>query len=204
MSVVGTSIVGGHLGLNFQVVGVDAVERALAQYPGKIAQIEKRAILTLQRRLPVEARRDIQAEYNIKAGRIRKDLGAYLLKDGVRVIGYFRGIGLLSFGARQTRTGVTASVFRGKRTLREGAFIARLLNGNEQVVRREGAPRVMTKGRYVGKRRQPLVVEYGPTAAQMLRKGRRPEHLLDYARGLLGKEIDRQLKSLSGKSGATA
>ena len=204
MSVVGSSsIVGGRLGLNFQIVGVDAVERALAGYPQKIAQIEKRAILTLQRRLPVQARRDIQAEYNISAGRLNKSLGARLLANGVRLTGYFRGIGLLNFGARQTRAGVTAAVFRGKRSLRESAFIARMLNGNPQVVHREGEPRVMTKGRYVGKRRQPLVVDYGPTAAQMLRKGRRPERLLDYSRGLLGAEIDRQLKSLASKSGAT-
>jgi hypothetical protein len=141
----------------------------------------------------VQARRDIQAEYAIAAGRLNKDLGVGNIAGGLRLTGYFRGIGLRNFAARQTRPGVTAAVFRGKRTLREGTFMAPLLGGGVQVVRREGEPRLMTKGRYAGKKRQPLVVEYGPSAAQMLRKGRRPERLVDFARGVLASEVDRQL-----------
>jgi hypothetical protein len=53
----------------------------------------------------------------------------------------------------------------------------------------------MTKGRYEGKRRQPLVTHYGATVAQMLAKGRRPERLADFAAGVLGDEIDRLLTS---------
>jgi hypothetical protein len=71
-------------------------------------------------------------------------------------------------------------------------------------VRREGEPRLMTKGRYAGKKRQPLVVEYGPSVAQMLRKGRRPERLVDFARGLLANEVDRQLASLARAQVAAA
>lgn len=202
MSVVGTSVVGG---LSLTLTGLPDVEKAFADYPRKIALVEKRVILTLLRRLPVQARRDIQAEYNISVKRIREDLGASLLASGVRLTGHFRGTGLLNFGAKQRRKGVTATVYRGgKRTLREGAFIATLLNGNPQVVKREGEPRVMTKGRYVGKRRQPIVVQYGPTAAQMLRKGRRPERLLDFSRGVVRAEVERQLKSLAAKAGAGA
>jgi hypothetical protein len=39
--------------------------------------------------------------------------------------------------------------------------------------------------------------------AQMLRKGRRPERLVDFARGVLGSEVDRQLAALARKSAAT-
>lgn len=193
MSVVGTSVVGGRLGLNLTITGLPDVEAALADYPRKIATVEKRAILTLQRRLPVQARRDIQAEYNISASRVRKDLGARVLGQGIRLTGYFRGIGLLNYGARQTDAGVTAAVFRGgARSLREGAFIATLRNGNRQVMKRKG------------KARLPIETQYGPTAAQMLRKGRRPERLLDFARGVLRAEVDRQLERLAAKAGTGA
>jgi hypothetical protein len=63
-------------------------------------------------------------------------------------------------------------------------------------VRREGEKRRMTRGNYVGQLRQPLVIEYGPSVAQMLRKGRRPERLVEFARGVLRSEVERQLTSL--------
>lgn len=200
MSVVGTSVVGGKLGLNMSVTGVLDATREMTAYASRLPTIQKRAILSLRRKLPVQARRDIQAEYAISASRIRSDLGTSLLPDGIRLTGHFRGIGLRNYGARQTSGGVSASILRGKRTLRPGAFMAKLLSGNVQAVHREGEKRVMKSGRYVGKKRQPLVVEYGPTAAQMLRKGRRPERLLEFSRGVLRSEIDRQLKSLASKS----
>lgn len=187
-------------GLNFKIEGALEASRELGVMARKLPMVQKRAIATLRRRLPVQARRDIQSEYNISAARLRKDLGTTLLADGIRVTGHFRGIGLRNFGARQTRQGVTSTVLRGRRSLDPGAFIARLLGGGEQAVERGGEKRVMTKGRYAGKRRQPLYVLYGATAAQMLRKGRRPERLVDFARGLLRGEIDRQLAALTGKA----
>lgn len=190
-------------GLNFKLEGVLETSRELGVLARKLPTIQKRSIATLRRRLPVQARRDIQQEYNIGAARLRKDLGTSFLADGVRITGRFRGIGLRSFGGRQTRQGVTSQVLRGKRSLDPGAFIARLLGGGEQAVERGGEKRVMTKGRYVGKRRQPLYVLYGATAAQMLRKGRRPERLVDYARGLLRGEVDRQLQALARKQTTT-
>jgi hypothetical protein len=121
----------------------------------------------------------------------------------VRLVGRFRGIGLRNFAARQTRRGVTAAVLRGKRSLREHAFLGVGVNRNAQVFRREGPKRVMQQGRYAGKQRQPLVAEYGATAAQMLAKGRRPERLIDYARGVLAAESDRLLR-LAAASTPTA
>lgn len=200
MSGPSTTIAGGKIGLNFRLDGVLETSRELGALARRLPTIQKRAIGTLRRRLPVQARRDIQAEYNIGAARLRKDLGTSILADGLRITGYFRGIGLRNFGARQTGAGVTAAVFRGARSLRAGAFLAPMLGGGVQAVRREGEKRLMTKGRYFGKRRQPLLLEYGPSAAQMLRKGRRPERLVDFARGLLRGEVDRQLTALARSS----
>ena len=99
---------------------------------------------------------------------------------------------------------MSSQILRGKRSLDEGAFMAPLLGGGVQAVERGGEKRVMTRGRYQGKKRQPLYVLYGATAAQMLRKGRRPDRLMDYARGLLRGEVDRQLDSLKRRSDAGA
>lgn len=187
-------------GLTFTLTGVLETSRELGTMARKLPTIQKRAIGTLRRRLPVQARRDIQAEYNISAARLRKDLGTTFLADGLRITGKFRGIGLRNFGARQTRAGVTATILRGRRSLDPGAFLAPLLGGGTHAVERDPDKRVMTKGRYVGKMRHPLSVLYGATAAQMLRKGRRPERLMDYARGVLRGEVDRQLTALARKS----
>lgn len=183
------------LGVNFEVQDALAVSRNLGLITRDVGQAQKRAIGTLRRRLPVQARRDIQAEYNIKAGRVNKDLSAFVAGDGIRLRGYFRGIGLRNFGARQTKKGVTSAIFRGRRSLDPGTFMAPLLGGGLHAAERHGAKRVMTKGRYKGKRRQPIETLYGPTLAQMLRKGRRPERLADFARGVLRAEMGRLLQA---------
>ncbi|MBX3713028.1 MAG: hypothetical protein KF800_13795 [Lysobacter sp.] len=183
--------------LHADLDGILSASRNLGAMCALLPTLRSRAIGTLGRRWPVQARRDIQAEYRIGARRLSQDLQARPSEGGVRLIGRFRGIGLRNFGARQTRRGVTATVFRGKRSLRDHAFIGVGVNRNAQVFRREGAKREMKQGRYAGKQRQPLVAEYGATAAQMLAKGRRPERLIDYARGVLDAESRRLMTSAS-------
>lgn len=172
-------------GGTFEVQGALQVARNLGALADRLPWIQRRAIQTLRRRLPVEARRDIQREYNLGAQRINKDLTARVLADGVRLVGRWRGIGLVNFGARPVKQGVTAAILLGRRTLFPHAFKATLLSGNVQVVSRVNPKREMKRGRYKGKRRQPLAVEYGATVAQMLGKARRPERLAEFARGVL-------------------
>jgi hypothetical protein len=192
-------------GVHFDLNGALAVSRNLQLLDAQLGKFEKRALGTLQRRLSTETRRDIQREYQIAAGRLSKNLRVVATTSGTSITGYFRGIGLRNFGGRQTRAGVTAAIFRGKRTLRAGAFLAPLLGGGVQAVKREGEKRVMTRGRYVGKMRQPLVAQYGPTAAQMLRKEGRPARLAEFARGVLGGEMTRQVElALKARSDAAA
>jgi hypothetical protein len=181
----------GQSSLHVDLNGYLAAARNFGALSSRLSTLHSRAIGTLQRRLPVQARRDIQAEYQIGARRIAQDLQGRPTEDGVRLVGRFRGIGLRNFGAGQTRRGVTAAVFRGRRSLREHAFLGVGANRNAQVFRREGPKREMKQGRYAGRRRQPLVAEYGATAAQMLAKGRRPERLIDYSRGVIAAEFAR-------------
>lgn len=188
----------------FELQGALRASRNLGAISGRLPYIQDRAIGTLRRRLPVIARRDIQQEYSIKAARVRQDLSSREIAGGIRLTGHWRGIGLSNFGARQTRKGVSAAALRGRRTLREHAFMATLLGGGRHAVHREGPKRPMTKGRYIGKRRQPLVVEYGPTLSQMLRKGRRPERLVEAARGVLAAEMQRLTESELRRYGVTS
>lgn len=185
---------GGAFALHADLDGLLSASRNLSVLSSRLPTLHTRALGTLRRRLPVQARRDIQAEYQLGARRLAQDLDARTTDEGVRLVGRFRGIGLRNFAARPTSRGVTAAIFRGRRNLREHAFIRHGLGSNEQVFRREGPKRVMRQGRYAGKQRQPLVAEYGATAAQMLAKGRRPERLVDYARGVLASEADRLLR----------
>lgn len=196
-------------GVNFELQGALEVSRMLGTLARQLPQIQRRAIGTLRRRIYTQARRDIQAEYNIKAGRVAKDLRTDVRSDRVSVTGYFRGIGLRNFGARQTAAGVSYSVFLGKRNFRQSAFLVGLFRGkseggNAHVARRGSPKRIMTAGRYKGRLRDPLVTQYGPTVAQMLRKGRRPERLADFARGVLRDEIERLLAVAANKQAASA
>lgn len=171
-----TSVVGG---VQFDMRAALAGSRNLLAVSAALDQVERRALGTLRRRLPVEARRDIQQQYALPAGRINQDLKVRDTATGLRLVGVFRGIGLMNYGARQTKQGVSYAIFKGQRRVERGAFLARLRNGNTQAVKR------------VGKARLPIQTLYGPTAAQMLRKEGRPERLADFAFGLLGAEMDR-------------
>lgn len=183
------------IGASFDVSQFLAARRNLGILANRLPMFQQRAIGTLQRKLPVEARRDIQREYSLSARRISKDLGVRVRGPEFTLTGYFRGIGLRNFQARQTAAGVTSAVFLGQvRSLRRSAFLATLLPSNPHVAKRIGEKRKMRKGNYIGEMRQHLQTQYGPTVAQMLRKGRRPERLADFARGVLADEIERQIE----------
>ncbi len=184
---------------NVELTGaIDAMQQ-LHQIPARILQAQKRAIGTVQRKLPTEAKRDIGAEYNLLAGRIADGLSARNTAEGIALIGRSRGINAIQFGATWTRVSkggvlatssrspVTRIKFGGKlrglskdgavfaikrgqaRTERAGSFIARGKNGALLVFERQG------------KARLPLQGVYGPSVGQMLKHGRRPERLVDFA-----------------------
>lgn len=190
---------GNRAGMTFDLDGALETSRNFALLVRFLPQSAARALSTMRRRIGPEARRDIQRQYRISAGRVNQGLRVSQSASGLRITGAFRGIGLRNFSARQTRRGVTASIFLGgKRSLRDSAFFAPLLGGgeaNRHVVRREGEKRVMKSGRYAGQRRQPIVVEYGPTVAQMLGKEGRPQRLAEFAVGVLGSEAARLIES---------
>ncbi|MBH1408997.1 hypothetical protein I5U08_05720 [Stenotrophomonas maltophilia] len=184
----------GRLALAFEMQGALETGRNLTALGNRVPWLQERTIATVRRRVAVEARRDIQREYNIPAARIRRDLSARNTENGVRITGHFRGVGLRNFDGRSNTKGVSARVFRGgPRSQQAGAFQATLLGGNPQFVERYGPKVEMTKGRYKGQRRQRVEVLYGPTVAQMLGKGRRADRLADFARRTARSEMERQI-----------
>lgn len=152
-----------------------------------------RAKQDLARRLPVQARRDIQTEYNLPANRITSALRTVNNANGVTLIAASRGIGLIAFSGRdggKRSEGASAKVFTQEAShTYAGTFVAIGLSGNRQIFERHGPARRMEEGNYVGRLKQPLRVLYGPSAAGMLRKGDREQRLGDFAQSILAEKL---------------
>lgn len=165
---------------------LDAAQQ-LSAVPGRIVQAQKRALGTVRRRLATEAKRDIAAEYNLKAGRIADGLNVRNQSDGIALIGRARGINAIQFGAtwsRRMKGGARYSIKRGgDRGGRAGAFIATGRSNNRLVFERTGDKRL------------PIQAVYGPSVGQMLKHGRRPERLAEFAIRILQAEQQRLLGS---------
>lgn len=167
-----------------ELAGALDVAQSLSTIPGKILQAQKRALGTMQRRLATEAKRDIGAEYNLRAGRIAEGLAVRNTADGIRLIGRSRGINAAQFGATWSRRmkGARFTFKRGgDRSAHEGSFIATGKSGNRLVFERKGRARL------------PLQAIYGPSVGQMLKHGRRPERLAEFAMRVLESEQRRLL-----------
>lgn len=182
----------------FDISGIARMAKRVADTAREADKAVSRATATLRRRLPVEARRDIQEEYNLPAGRIRRGLTSRTIDGGVELTGSARGVGAIEFGGRwrgRKSDGATYMIRHGgDNSPLPGSFIATLLNGNRQIVERKGPKQRMTKGVNKGRMKQPLQVVYGPSVAQMLRRPARGEHLADYAQTILSAEIERLLR----------
>lgn len=162
---------------------IDAAAR-LRKFAGDFGQVKKRVVGTLARRIPVITRRDIQDEYNLPASRINEGLVTRQTADAVEITGKKRGIGLVSYMARDTRrTGVVVTVQKEKgRQQFSDAFIASGRGGGRQVFVRE------TKARL------PIKVLYGTSIASALRKPERQQRIADEAQEILRAEVDRLTK----------
>lgn len=155
----------------------------LSLIAGGSSKAVERAAGTLARRLPVQARRDIQTEYALQAARIRDGVTATRGGGYVELRASARGIGLINFGGRwggRKTAGAVAKVFtRSGAYVYGGTFIAKGRNGNAQIFDR------------IGKKRLPIKVFYGPSLAKMLQQDDRRDRLAVYAKDILAVEFDR-------------
>lgn len=177
--------------------------RGIGDFPRKVARIQQRAVATMRRRLLTEAKRDIGREYNLKAARIARGLRARVVEDGLAIVGSSRGINAIEFGATWQRTrrgkttqGARIKYKRASSAVEEpGTFIARGLNGARLVFERDTKrpPHRVTSGVNAGRMKQYLLGVYGPSVAQMLKHGDRPQRLSAFALRILDAEVKRQL-----------
>jgi hypothetical protein len=178
-------------GARFDVASVALLVNELRGYGSTVTSFPSRLTTFLARRLPVQARRDIQEEYSLTATRINQGLTVKRSDGVVELRGSGRGIGLVSFGATYpgpSAPGVSVSVTKsgGRRTVNR-AFIPKGKNPNQVFKRKE-----LASGLLVG--RSPIVRLFGPSIAQMLKKPERVERLTEFAVEGIQKEAARLLR----------
>jgi hypothetical protein len=177
------------------LTGIRNAQALLGKRAADVEKTIKRARATLARRITVEARRDIQTEYTLSATRIRGALTVRGNGDAIELTASGRGVTLINFrntGGQRNRP-VRAEIRKGEGLEEYGdRFKARGLNGALLIFERSARPkRRMTAGVNKGQLKQPLVAEYGPSVAQMLRRPDRRERLARFAQQILATEIDR-------------
>lgn len=187
------------MGLKVDARGAYRAGKRFKSMASRMDKAEALARSDLQRRLVPEFVRDAQTTHNVKAARVRESSGARISGTAVELTGYDRPTGLLQFGAKAGRSGVTVTITRAEGPTRfKHAFKATGLSGNAQIFERDlkKPKREMAFGRYKGKKRQPIKSLYGPSVAQILRDPARRERLTKFSQKTLGAEIRRQLGRL--------
>ena len=134
----------------------DVVDKAVPRALNKVADQVKTAAARSMR----------DAGYKLPIGIIKKGLSTYKASQGsltAKVIASGRPIPLISYGARQTDSGVSVDVLNGRKMI-PGAFIATMPSGHKGVYIRMGAmhKRVQKAGRvsYSG---LPIKELFGPS-----------------------------------------
>lgn len=114
------------------------------------------------RSMRTEASKNIREKKGIQVGQIDKALRT--IPANTRpvwtLLARAKPLPLIAFGARQVKSGVSVEVTKGKRMIVRHAFLATMQSGHKGVFMRHGPPRIAGKGRYAGKRRQPIVEKF--------------------------------------------
>lgn len=144
------------------------VRDTLAQLEPKLARTAtRRALNATLRNLRTELTQRLGKRIALKAADIKAaltDRKAGEQLEAVLEVAY-SPVELKRFPHRQTRRGVSAGVLRGqgRKTIRSAFVVASV---GSHVFKREGPARVMTRGRYAGKVRQPIRKLFGPSVRQ--------------------------------------
>lgn len=154
-----------------------------------VQKSEQRAKATLLRRLPVAARRDIQQQYTVRAGKVTEGLSVKQAGGNVVLMGRGRAIGLQEFKHTASRgRGVTSQLQKRFSPVAIGAAFRGPNGGLFQRVEDSGSA-----SGHVG--RLPIRKLYGPSVAYMLRNTERRARLGDMAAEILSVEINRLVAS---------
>ena len=131
------------------IEGIEGVERLLSEAPKRLPSAIVRGLNDTANHARAESVRRICAEWAVKPAAARKALtirraSAARQEAAVEAVGgRGYGIPLVSFGARQTRRGVTYRLKKaGGRNLVKGAFLATMRSGHRGVFVRKGKARL--------------------------------------------------------------
>lgn len=145
----------------------DKVKVNFNKYANNIDKATASALNKVAAQARTEGKRAIAETYTIKRSEVKprlKRARRNSLRAELSVYSKKLGLSLTKFKATKLKRGVKVSVKRGAPKLLSGAFKATMKSGHQGVFYREGQKRIMTKGRYAGKRykRQPIVERFGP------------------------------------------
>lgn len=129
----------------------------------------------------------IRKAYNIKSSDLKNEIkikAATRTRDRFRLTVTHKAIALVKYGsARQTRTGVSATISKGKRQQFKSAFIATVGKGSHTgVFKRKG------------KARLPIKELYGPSAEQLMSSKQAEEFIQRVFRERLEVELKRAIE----------
>lgn len=130
------------------------------QYPKLMQKNLPRALNRAGAAAKTAGSKALRRIYNIKAKRVNRAIddikartNSFKFETRVRS----RGVGLINFGARQTKKGVSYAILKGQRRVLPGTFIAPMLGkpqqdeGKQGVFIRRTAKKPPAKGRYKGR-----------------------------------------------------
>jgi hypothetical protein len=157
----------------------------------------RRAVNWTGERAHTRVLRALQEQTGAKQKSIRK----YLFKRPAlpgrtivyRIIARAPAISLKEFDPRQQRSGVKASPWR-RRHLFPHTFISSAMG--DHVFVRHGAKRIMSKGRYAGKMRQPLHKLWGPSLANELVRNQSKQVFIDSTQRVLPRRLEHELGAI--------
>jgi len=196
-----------------RIENFDALTRAterLARLRDGGTKVIGRAISTLKRRLPAQAKRDIGAQYSLPSKKIGSSLRCLADATSVTLTAKGRTQTLINFGAHQNATGVAVQIEKGAPVQIPHAFIrvpAGAPGAGPQVLIRDAAlsldtlPDQVQDIAVVDRTRHgyPIVLLGGPSVADMLRDDGREDRLSDFAQQVFADEVDRLLEIANGQ-----
>lgn len=137
----------------------------------KVSKLAMRsAINKVLRQAKTLASKELRTVYRLKKVDIDRGMSLKLARGndftGTLEIGG-KKLKLAIFPHRQLKVGVKVTIIRQAPKKIPGSFIAVLSSGHEGIFKRKGSKRIMTKGRYKGKLREPIVELVGPSIPQL-------------------------------------
>lgn len=182
---------------------VRGITSSLTRYIGDQQKAVIRALNKTAEQARTAASQEVRsAGYNIKASAIKKSFSIKRASSGNLVVtlkATGRPIGLINYGARQTKSGVSVQVKSGRKVLRH-AFIATMPSGHKGVFERTGKQhkKVIRNGKIL-RTGLPIKEMFGPSIPQSLANEAVEKALVAKIRQKFPQVLKHELAFIGGK-----